>query len=156
MPSPRFETQQHLSNVLCVNLQTNLPSLISQQHSLTSFPASLQTIFFGAAANAVAAISKVAAVNPNIECFMYSPRFQDDSTFEAQRSRAQRRKKQTFNSESFSEAGSSTSNSEKKFASIRVIRGYRDRRSTFGSRQLHSLHASVRRSEPPATIVSSI
>src|ERR1700730_7315517 len=49
MPGPHLETQQHLSKVLCVNLQTNLPSLISQQRSFTSFPVSPQTIFFGAA-----------------------------------------------------------------------------------------------------------
>jgi hypothetical protein len=41
---------------------------------------------------------------------MYSPRFQDDSTFEAVRSQAQRRKKQTFNPEKLSGAGYSTSN----------------------------------------------
>jgi hypothetical protein len=158
MPAPHLETQQHLSNVLCVNLQTNLPSLISQQHSFTSFPVSLQTIFFGAAANAVAAISKVAAVNPNIECFMYSPRSQDDSTFEAERSQAQRRKKQTFNPEKVSgqAAQRPTSNSEKRFASIRVIRGYKIDHQRSVPDQLHSLRASVRRSEPPATVVSSI
>jgi hypothetical protein len=79
MPAPHLETQQHLSNVLCVNLQTNLSSLISQQHSFTSFPVSLQTIFFGAAQHP-------------------------------------------------------TSDSEEKFASIRVIRGYRIGHQRFGSR----------------------
>src|SRR4029077_13552565 len=99
MSAPNFETQQHLSNVLCVNLQTNLPSLISQQHSFTSFPVSLQPIFFG-------------AQHP-------------------------------------------TSNSEKKFASIRVIRGYKIDHQRSVPDQLHSLRVSARSSEPPATIVSS-
>jgi hypothetical protein len=127
MPSHHFETQQHLSNVLCVNLQTNLPSFISQQHSFTSFPVSLQIIFLGAAANVVAAMSKVAAINPNIECLMYSPRSRDNFRFEGARSQAQRRKKQTFNPEKLSGQATQrpTSNSEKKFASIRVIRGYK-------------------------------
>jgi hypothetical protein len=49
-----------------------------------------------------------------------------------------------------------TSNSEKKFASIRVIRGYKIDHQRSVPDQLHSLRASVRRSEPPATIVSSI
>jgi hypothetical protein len=46
-----FDSQQHLSYALFVNLHTNCPFLTEQQQDLTSLPVSLQIIFLVEAAN---------------------------------------------------------------------------------------------------------
>ena len=66
---PYFDSQQHLSNALFVNLHTNWPSLTVQQHDLTSLPVSLQTIFLPEAANP-GATKRAAANNPKMADFM--------------------------------------------------------------------------------------
>jgi hypothetical protein len=55
---------------LFVILQTNLPSLIVQQHDFTSLPVSVQTIFFAEAAKPIGANRKAAATNAKIPCFI--------------------------------------------------------------------------------------
>jgi hypothetical protein len=62
------DSQQHLSIVFLDSLQTNLPSLMSQQQVFTSFFVSWQTIF--EAANPVGTASRAAANNPNIAFFI--------------------------------------------------------------------------------------
>lgn len=64
--------QQHLLKVLPVNLQTDLPSFISQQHEATDFFAAVQKSF-GAAARAVLAISAEARIPFKNRCFITPP-----------------------------------------------------------------------------------
>ena len=52
-----LDSQQHFSCIFPLILHTNLPSFTEQQHDLTSFPLSVQTIFAANAGTANTAIA---------------------------------------------------------------------------------------------------
>jgi hypothetical protein len=58
-----FGTQQHLSKVLPVSLQYDLPSFISQQQVLTSFFAAVQNRFWSVSAPNAAAANRDVNIN---------------------------------------------------------------------------------------------
>jgi hypothetical protein len=64
-----FDSQQHLSYVLFVNLHTNCPFLTKQQQAFTSLPVSVQIIFLAEEAKP-GAVNRAAANNPKMADFM--------------------------------------------------------------------------------------
>lgn len=66
-----FDSQQHLSYALFVNLHTNCPFLTEQQQDFTSLPVSLQIIFLAEAANPVGTVRRAAANKPRMACFIF-------------------------------------------------------------------------------------